>query len=452
LVPKITLLTTCRLYDHAQLLPLYLDAYALTKDPELLDAAHDIATYLTTTPMHSSMGGFFSAEDADSLYRSFDREKREGAFYVWTLREFYEILGERDAEICAKYFGVEENGNVSPEHDAHDELINQNVLSIKSTPETLAKEFGFTIEAVTKVLKDSQQKLLEHRNKERPRPSLDDKIVVSWNGLAIGALARAHSVVVSEDSSKAKIYLQAAEKAAKFIKSSLYDPSTGTMKRVFREGPGDAPAFADDYAFLISGLLDLYEATFDDSYLEWADHLQQTQLKLFWDQEGYGFFSTTADAPDLLLRLKDGLDNAEPGTNGVSSANLYRLSSFLENEEYAALAKRTCEAFEAEVEQHPFLFSSMMGSIVAGKLGVKSIVVVGEGEQVEAALSRWRRRVGGLGSLIRIGGGAKSEWLRAKNKLLSAVNPEKRSVMICEEGVCKEELDLSDLDKALKDI
>ena len=265
---------THRLYDQAQLLPVYLDAYLISKDTEMLDTVYDIATYLTTPPMHSSTGGFFSAEDADSFYRPTDKEKREGAFYVWTLKEFQSILGERDAGVLAKYYNVQENGNVSPEHDAHDELINQNVLAIKSTPESLSKEFGLSKENVIKILKDGRIKLLKHRNKERPRPSLDDKIVVSWNGLAIGALARTSAVLEGFDAANAKVYLEAAEKAAQFIKKELWDESSGTMKRVYREGPGDAPAFADDYAFMISGLIDLYEATFNDAYLEWADRLQ----------------------------------------------------------------------------------------------------------------------------------------------------------------------------------
>jgi uncharacterized protein YyaL (SSP411 family) len=224
--------------------------------------------------MASPSGGFFSAEDADSLYRSTDKEKREGAFYVWTRKELGDVLGHRDAEVISRYYNVEENGNVSPEHDAHDELINQNVLAISSTPEELANEFGLSKGEIASILKDGRQKLLEHRNKERPRPTLDDKIVVAWNGLAIGALARVSAVLGGSEPERAKTYLDSAIKAAQFIKLELYNESTGTLRRVYREGPGDAPAFADDYAFLIAGLIDLYEATFDDSWLEWADRLQ----------------------------------------------------------------------------------------------------------------------------------------------------------------------------------
>ena len=362
------------LYDQGQLLPVYLDAYLLTKDPEFLSAVHDIATYLTSPPLQSLQGGFFSAEDADSLYRPTDEEKREGAFYVWTLREFQAILGDRDADILARYYNVKDEGNVSPEHDAHDELINQNVLAVSSTPESLAKEFALSVEEVEKILSASRSKLLGHRNKERPRPALDDKIVVSWNGLAIGALARTAAALSSSDPNKSKAYLEAAERAAAFIKTELYSSTSHMLNRIFREGPGVVPGFADDYAYLISGLIDLYEATFNDEYLQWSDDLQKTQIKLFWDAEHYGFFSTPENQPDLIMRLKDGMDNAEPGTNGVSARNLDHLGALLEDNEYVKKARDTASAFEAEIMQHSFLFPSMMDAVVVGKLGIKHTV------------------------------------------------------------------------------
>ncbi|KAK7533594.1 Six-hairpin glycosidase-like protein [Phyllosticta citricarpa] len=442
------------LYDQAQLLPAYLDAYIVTKDPELLAAAHDIAKYLTSPPMQNPAGGFFSAEDADSFYRPNDKEKREGAFYVWTRKEFKTILGERDAEVCAKYYNVRENGNVSPEHDAHDELINQNVLAISSTPEALAKEFGLSKDEVVKILDTGRAKLLEHRNKERPRPSLDDKIVVSWNGLAIGALARFSAFLEANgDAENAARYRKAALAAVNFIKRELYDPKTGTMKRVYREGPGDAPAFADDYAFLISGLLDLYEATFDDAHLSLADTLQRTQLSLFWDNSAGGFFSTAPDQADLILRLKDGMDNAEPSTNGVAALNLHRLAAQLDDAGYAAKARATADAFEAEVMQHPFLFASLLASVVAVRLGVRSVVVSGVGKHVDAAVARARSRVPTTAVFARLGKGAKSaEWLRQRNGLYKHLDVDEPRAQVCEGGVCRDELDMADMDKALSEM
>ncbi|PSN68122.1 hypothetical protein BS50DRAFT_491864 [Corynespora cassiicola Philippines] len=441
------------LYDQAQLLPVYLDAYLMTRDPDHLSAVHDIATYLTTPPMHAATGGFFSAEDADSLYRPADKEKREGAFYVWTLKEFQTVLGDRDADILARYYNVRDEGNVSPEHDAHDELIDQNVLAISSTPDSLAKEFALSVEEVDKILREGNAKLLDHRNRERPRPALDDKIVVAWNGLAIGALARTAAALSSSDPTASKTYLAAAEKAASFIKSELYDTTSHTLRRVYRQGPGDVPGFADDYAYLIAGLLDLYEATFNDAHLEWADALQKSQIERFWDAQHLGFFSTPENQTDLIMRLKDGMDNAEPGTNGVSARNLDRLAALLEDADYAQKARDVASAFEAEIMQHPFLFPSMMDAVVVGRLGIRHAVVTGEGERVEEWLKRHRERPAGLGAVSRVGDGA-GEWLKQRNPLVRSLDAGKEAVMVCEQGACRDELNLAmgSLGDAIKDL
>jgi uncharacterized protein YyaL (SSP411 family) len=430
------------LYDQAQLLPVYLDAYLATKRADLLDAVHDIATYLTSPPMHAEAGGFFSSEDADSLYRPSDKEKREGAFYVWTLKEFQEILGDRDAEILARYYNVRDEGNVAPEHDAHDELINQNVLAInKNTATDLAKQFAISETEIRQILQSGRQKLLSHREKERPRPALDDKIVVSWNGLAIGALARTAAVLSSQDSTAASKYLAAAEKAARFVQKELYNSSSKTLTRVYREGPGDAPGFADDYAYLISGLIDLYEATFDTSYLQWADELQQSQVKLFWDKQHLGFYSTPENQTDLILRLKDGMDNAEPGTNGVSARNLDRLGALLEDEKYTMMARETASAFEAELMQHPFLFPSMMDAVVAGKMGMRHAVITGTGERVNRWLEQYRQKPGALSAVSRIGADS-GEWLKQRNPLVKSMDAGIEGVMVCERGACRDELSM----------
>ncbi|KAH7089482.1 hypothetical protein FB567DRAFT_559021 [Paraphoma chrysanthemicola] len=430
------------LYDQAQLLPVYLDAYLTTKRADLLDAVHDIATYLTSAPMHAEAGGFFSSEDADSLYRPNDKEKREGAFYVWTLKEFQEILGDRDAEILARYYNVRDEGNVAPENDAHDELINQNVLAVnRNTPTDLARQFALSEEEVQKILQNGRQKLLDHRDKERPRPALDDKIVVSWNGLAIGALARTAAALSSQNTTASARYQAAAEKAASFIKKELYNASTRTLTRVYREGPGDAPGFADDYAYLISGLIDLYEATFDTSYLQWADELQQSQLKLFWDKQHLGFYSTPENQTDLILRLKDGMDNAEPGTNGVSARNLDRLGALLEDEEYTMMARETASAFEAELMQHPFLFPSMMDAVVAGKLGMQHVVITGTGQRVDEWLEQYRRKPKVLSVVSRVGVDI-GAWLKQRNLLVKSMDAGREGVMVCEKGACRDELSM----------
>lgn len=266
------------LYDNAQLLHAYLDGFLASSDPEMLGVVYDLATYLTADALAAPNGGFYSSEDADSFYRKGDSEKREGAFYVWTRRELDGILDQHAASICAAFWGISSHGNVLPENDAHDEFINQNVLKIVSTPRVLAAQFGMKEIEIVKIIKQSRDKLLKHREAERVRPGLDDKIVVGWNGIAIGALARTAKAIGSFDSARAETYLASAKKATAFIKAEMYDSRRKTLKRVWREGAGDTDGFADDYAFLIEGLIDLYEATFDEAYLEWADELQGKHL------------------------------------------------------------------------------------------------------------------------------------------------------------------------------
>ena len=263
------------LYDNAQLLHIYLDGFLLSRDPELLGTVYDISTYLTTTLAHPA-GGFYSSEDADSYYKKGDSEKREGAFYVWTKREFENVLGSQAEPILSAFFNVSGHGNVKPENDAHDEFIDQNVLAVVNTPSTLATTFGMKEEDVVRIIKEGKAALRAHREKERVRPGLDDKIVVSWNGIAVGALARAAAVIKGFDPVKSEGFMTSALKAANFIKENLYDELTKNLYRVWREGRGDTLAFADDYAFLIEGLIDLYEATFDERWLQWADDLQRT--------------------------------------------------------------------------------------------------------------------------------------------------------------------------------
>ena len=423
------------LYDEAQLLDVYLDAFLSTRDPEMLGTVYDIATYLTSPPMAAPGGGFFSAEDADSYPSKSDSEKREGAYYVWSLKEFHDILGDKDGDICARFYGVTADGNVASQNDPHDEFISQNVLNVTTSPSALAREFGTPEASITQTLKSGRQKLREYRENHRPRPSLDDKIIVCWNGLAIGALSRTAAALQSIDPTRASACLEAAVSAVDFIRKELFDLQSKTLFRVYREGPGSTPGLCDDYAFFIHGLIDLYEATFDDSYLEFADLLQKRQNELFTSSDSPGFYTTPSPhPPDLLMRLKSGMDAAEPSSNNISARNLYRLSSMLDDASYFKKAKETVEAFEAEVEQFPFTFSGMLGSVVMGHLGLKGIVLTGENEEI---LKRLRQTVRPNSTVVALGKG-KGSWLRERNDLLKQIDVERDCVMVCEDGACKE--------------
>lgn len=271
------------LYDQAQLLDVYVDAFKLTHDAELLGAVYDLVMYLTSAPVQSPTGGFHSSEDADSLPTPNDSEKREGAFYVWTLKELTQVLGQRDAGVCARHWGFHPDGNVAPGNDPHDEFMDQNVLSVKVTPSKLAKEFGLGEDEVVRIIKSAKQKLREYRERTRARPDLDDKIIVAWNGLAIGALAKCSALFEEIESSRAMQCRDAAARAIEFIRNTLFEKPTGQLWRVYRDGSrGGTPGFADDYAYLTSGLLNMYEATFDDSYLQFAEQLQSMAHSRDW--------------------------------------------------------------------------------------------------------------------------------------------------------------------------
>ena len=232
------------------------------------------------------------------------------------------------------------------------------------SPSELAAELELPETKVKDLLRSSRQKMLAYRDTSRPRPALDDKIVTAWNGLAISGLARtAASLAASHPQDSAK-YLSVAIGAAECLRTHLYDPTAKTLLRVYRDGPGSTPGFADDYAYLIAGLLDLYAATFDSAWLRWATELQDTQISLFWDTHKHGFFSTPADQPDILVRTKDGMDNAEPSVNGLSAYNLHWLGSLLDEPQYTKLARRTVAAFEVDVLHRHGLACSFVESAV----------------------------------------------------------------------------------------
>jgi uncharacterized protein YyaL (SSP411 family) len=467
------------LYDNAQLLDVYLDGFLLSRDAELLSVVYDISTYLTTTLAHPE-GGFYSSEDADSLYRKGDSEKREGAYYVWTKREFENVLGEKDEPILSAFFNVSGHGNVEPENDAHDEFLDQNVLAIVSAPSALAGQFGMKENEIVQIIKKGKTSLRAHREKERVRPGLDDKIVVAWNGIALGALARTGAVIKGFDPIKSAEYLSFATKAASFIKDKLWDDEKKVLYRIWREGRGETEGFADDYAFLIEGLIDLYEATFEEKWLKWADELQrlppfflfpllpftlspippsnssnhtkitkadkktESQITHFYDPHSSGFFSTTQSAKHVILRLKDGMDTSEPSTNGTSASNLYRLSSLLNDEEYGVKARQTISCFESEILQYPWLFASFMPGVVAEKFGVKGTVVFAKDGQGELGVGGERIKMyekaprGSLSTFARLTG--EGGWLRNRNSLLKNFGGDGRSrVLVCEGGVCREE-------------
>jgi uncharacterized protein YyaL (SSP411 family) len=303
------------LYDQAQLTIAYLEAFQITRDQNYAKIARAILTYVLRD-MTSDEGGFFSAEDADSATSS--GETKEGAFYVWTKEEVDSALGA-DADVFNYLYGIQVDGNVPPGADPHGELLGKNVLIQLQSVTQAARHFQKEEKDVLEILIRSRQTLFLIRG-NRTRPHLDDKIITAWNGLMISAFARAAQVLGDPK------YQYAALKAAIFVRKKLYDSSKKILVRSYREGRSEVEGFADDYAFVIQGLLDLYEACFDVNLLQFAVALQETQDRLFFDQEHGGYFSGTGTDPNILLRMKEETDSAEPAASSVAALNLLRLS------------------------------------------------------------------------------------------------------------------------------
>lgn len=390
--------------DNALLLSLYLNAWNLSggrADSEFYDIVIELAEYLSSSPIALPSGGFASSEAADSYAKRGDREVGEGAYYLWTRREFDSVVDASDkhvSQVVAAHWDVQEDGNVDEDHDPNDDFINHNILRIVKTAEDLSKQFNIPVDKVNEHIQAAKKELKARRERERVRPELDDKVITSWNGLAISSLAQAASALKAVNPSGSDRYLNTAKTSAEFIRKNLWDSSSNTLYRVWKDGR-ETEGFADDYAYLIQGSLDLFEATGDETLLEFADVLQskfvaatnnlsinitlhtnhgsccclETQNTLFQDPAG-AFFSTTASSPQAILRLKDGMDTSLPSTNAVAASNLFRLGALLADEEYATLARGTVNAFEAEMLQHPWLFPGLLGSVVTARLGVQGQV------------------------------------------------------------------------------
>ncbi|KAL2634596.1 hypothetical protein R1flu_006075 [Riccia fluitans] len=350
------------LYDQGQLVNVYLDAFAICKETQYAVVARDILDYLRRQLNHPE-GGIFSAEDADSAEYHGATRKKEGAFYVWTYQEIEDILPEVSAAVFASHYYVKPDGNcnLSRMSDPHNEFTGKNVLIERQSLAETAEKVGHSVENVAEILGGCREELYGFRQR-RPHPHLDDKVIVAWNGLALSAFARASRILQKEPEGmqyyfpvtgcNPKEYLSAAGNVASFIRAKVYDEKAKRLFRSYRKQPSAAQGFLDDYAFLIAGLLDLYEAGGQTQWLSWALDLQSAQDDLFLDKVGGGYFSTAEGDPSILLRMKEDYDGAEPSGNSVAAINLLRLSSLLcgdRSEQYQRTAEHLMTVFEARV-------------------------------------------------------------------------------------------------------
>ncbi len=369
------------LYDQAQLVIALLEMGQISGDGFFFQTARSTLDYILRDLSHPE-GGFYSAEDADSYAQEGDDHKREGAFYVWSRTQIEQVLGASAPLFCA-YYNVRHEGNAPRTGDPHGEFRGLNILFEARPLAQVAGEFGMSEQDALQVLEAGRARLFDVRE-ARPRPHRDEKVIVSWNGLAISAFARAGAILDEP------MYLQAAERAASFIKRELFDEGSGTLKRHYKDGASPVLAFADDYAALSRAMLDLFEATGHVEHLEWAQVLENTLTRDFYDAERGAYFSSAPD-PHVLVRLKDDYDGAEPAASSLAAHNDLRLSE-LGDVASGERVDKTLGAFADRLAQVPSAMPEMLAAALARHTAPQHIVLVGdEGAQDLQVLARAAR-------------------------------------------------------------
>ncbi len=420
------------LYDQAQLAVAYLDAFQITRDRHFEIVARDILDYVARD-MTSKDGGFFSAEDADSVLEQGKSEHAEGAFYVWTKKEIDKVLGNA-GEIFDFHYGVQINGNAPEGSDPQGEFGGKNILLERHTVAETAKQFKKSEDDVRRLMTRGREQLLSIRAK-RPRPHLDDKIISAWNGLMISAYARGAQVLNEPR------YLENAVRAAKFLRAHLYDDSRKTLFRNYREGRGEIEGFADDYAFVIQGLLDLYEAAFDVEWLKFAEELQEAQDRLFFDEKNGGYFATSGKDKNVVLRMKDDNDGAEPAASSVAALNLLRLAQFRDDKQRQDRATKTIRAFAPTLSRFPSAMPQMLVGIDFSLSKPRQIVIAGKigDAQTKALLEEVHRHFLPNKVLLLADGGNGQKYLGEKNEAVRAMSmvDGKPAAYVCENFTCK---------------
>ncbi len=419
------------LYDQALLSKVYLQAYQVTKNQKYATTAREIFEYVLRD-MTDTQGGFYSAEDADN-------EGKEGAFYVWDPEQIKSILDKDEAEIFIAYYGVTEEGNFEE---------NKTILNIATSTVQLEKKFQKDHTALMDVLSKARSKIFNERAK-RIRPHRDDKIITAWNGLMISSMAYGGAVLQEEK------YIRAAERAAIFILANLH--KRGRLMRYYRDGRAVEPAFLNDYAFTIMGLLDLYGASFEAKWLFEAKMLAEEMIKLFADNEQGGFYLTGRDSEKLIARIKPNSDGVIPSGNSTAAFALLKLGRLTMNQYFTEQGVKVLESFSQQLKQLP-AFSTEMLTALNFRLGpTQEIVIAGNADAADTKqmLKLIRNKfLPNAVVLFHEQDNTDSDIYRTipfiKNQ---AAIDGKATAYVCENYVCNQPVNkIDDLDKILSDI
>lgn len=343
------------LYDQALLSKVYLQVYQITKKERYAKVAREIFDYVLRD-MKDTTGGFYSAEDADS-------EGKEGTFYLWDAAQIASVLNEEHAQLFNSYYGVSKKGNFEQ---------GKTILNITKSIKQLEKEFQKDRTMIEKMLAESRTKLFKERTK-RIRPHRDEKIIAGWNGLMISSLAYGGAVLGEEK------YIEAAESAAEFVLKTLRE--NGRLMRYYKDGQVVEKAFLDDYAFMVMGLLDIYEATFDVKWLAEAISLSNQMIELFADAEKGGFFLTGKDAEKLIAQTKLGSDGAVPSGNSVAAMALLKLGRLAMNQRFTELGGKVLDAFSQQLQLSPAYSSAMLRALDFQLGPTREIIIAGDSDR-----------------------------------------------------------------------
>ncbi len=326
------------LYDQALTTLAAVEAFEASGSEDLAAMAEEIITYVLNE-LTAPGGAFYAAEDADS-------EGEEGTFYVWDLEELQRLLGTEGSKLVADYYGISADGNFEK---------GKSILFRKLPDEAFAASRNMSVEALKQSIDEARSLLLAYRSR-RERPFRDDKIITSWNGLFIAALARAAVVLKRND------FLTAAEQAMNFIMDEMVSPE-GVLFRRYREGEAAIPGFLDDYANLAWANLELFVATKNDYYLKKAESLSHKMLELFYDREGKFFYSTFEDSPAELMPEAEAYDGAFPSGVSVTAMNLLQLGRLLQDESLKDKGEKTIKAQLENLERSPTGFCYLLAAL-----------------------------------------------------------------------------------------
>ena len=364
------------LYDQAMLAIAYTEAYQATGKEDYEKTAREIFTYVLRD-MTAPEGGFCSAEDADS-------EGKEGRFYLWTWDEVRQALSSKEADFVAEVFNIEKDGNFAEQATGRKSGVN--ILHLRKALVELASDLNLSQQDLQEHLELIRQKLFAHREK-RVHPMKDDKILTDWNGLMIAALSKGAQAFDEPE------YAEAACRAADFILGNMRKPD-GRLWHRYRDGQAGVEANLDDYAFLVWGLIELYEATFNARYLEAALELTSDMVKHFWDTDGGGLHLTPDDGESLLVRKKEIYDGAIPSGNSVAMLNLLRLGRMTANSDLEEKAAKIGSAFSGSVNQSPSAHTQLMVALDFGIEPCYEVVIAGkaQAEDTKAMVKALRTR------------------------------------------------------------